>query len=223
MTDSRVHPVLLVDDHPVTRFGLRHMFDREPDFAVCGEAGGLDEALDQLTRCTPDLVVTDLELEGRNGLDLVKHLHAHAPRVPTLVFSMYDAWLYARRALRAGARGYVEKSGDHEEILRAARAVLRGEVYLREPQTAGLPSSGPAEDHAEDGAVAALTDREFDVFMRLGRGYAPRHVAEELGLSVSTVEAYRERLKAKLGIGDSALLLRYAVRWLKDHEHGVLS
>ena len=160
MTDSRVHPVLLVDDHPVTRFGLRHMFDREPDFAVCGEAG---------------------------------------------------------------ARGYVEKSGDHEEILRAARAVLRGEVYLREPQTAGLPSSGPAEDHAEDGAVAALTDREFDVFMRLGRGYAPRHVAEELGLSVSTVEAYRERLKAKLGIGDSALLLRYAVRWLKDHEHGVLS
>jgi DNA-binding NarL/FixJ family response regulator len=216
---SPVHSVLLVDDHPVTRLGLRFAFEREPDFEVCAEAADACTALDALARQVPALVVTDLALDGRSGLELVKQVRAHYPAVPVLVFSMHEARLYARRALDAGARGYVTKNGQHEEVIRAAREVLRGGVYLGEG-VASWPSS-PADAGADAGgtSMAALTDREFEVFVLLGQGYAPRHIAAVLCLSVSTVEAYRERLKAKLGLADAALLVRYAVRWMRDHDH----
>jgi DNA-binding NarL/FixJ family response regulator len=202
-----------VDDHPVTRLGLRYAFEREPDFTVCAEAADVGGALDALVRRPPDLVVTDLGLDGRSGLDLVKQIRTHYPAVAVVVFSMYDSRLYACRALEAGARGYVMKSGRHEELIRAAREVLRGGVYVGE-----APGLQAADLDGRDAAMAALTDRELEVLMLIGQGYAPRHIADELCLSVSTVEAYRERLKAKLGIADAALLLRYAVRWVNDHE-----
>jgi DNA-binding NarL/FixJ family response regulator len=216
-----VYAVLLVEDHPTTRLGLRYTFEREPDFTVVGEAGDIGAAFDLLPQSEPDLVVTDLKFEGRGGLELIRQIRAHHPHIRVLVHSMHDVQLYADRALHAGAGGYVTKGQPPEEVLRAARAVLRGEPYLEPDFPGELPAT--PDRPGFDAAIASLTDRELEVFLLLGQGYAPRHVAEELCLSVSTVEVYRERLKAKLGLADSALLVRFAVRWLRDHERGALT
>lgn len=200
---------VLVDDHTVVRRGLRQLFEREPDFEVVGEAATEAEAFDLIEALGPDLLVTDLTLEGRGGLDLIGRVHRYHPEVRVLVLSMHDEALYARRAFAAGARGYVMKRYADDEILRAARIVRGGEVYL----SAHAPLPGEP-----NGPLAGLTDREFEVFLLIGEGYAPRHIAEKLSLSVSTVEVYRERLKEKLGLESSPLLLCYAVRWCKDQD-----
>jgi DNA-binding NarL/FixJ family response regulator len=210
--------VFIVDDHAVVRRGLRQLFEREPDFQVCGEAEDVAQALTSIPNVVPDLVVSDLTLKGRNGLELTKQLQSLHPELPVLIISMHDEQLYADRALAAGARGYVMKCRSDNNIVEAARAVLDGRVYVNE---------GIWEHHRVDqpldplGATTSpmedLTDRELEVFMLIGQGYAPRHIADKLSLSVSTIEVYRGRLKEKLGQNSSAELLRYAIRWCKDH------
>ncbi len=199
---------LLVDDHTVVRRGLRYLFEREPDFEVVGEAATEAEAFDLIEALGPDLLVTDLTLEGRGGLDLIERVHRYHPEVRVLVLSMHDEELYAQRAFAAGAHGYVMKRYADDEILRTARIVRDGDVHLSASAPGG--TSTP---------LASLTDRELEVFLLIGQGYAPRHIAEKLNLSVSTVEVYRERLKEKLDIESSPLLLRYAVQWCKDRSH----
>lgn len=199
--------IILVDDHAVVRRGLCMILEREPDLQVCAEAETLDEGFSAVERMAPDLLVTDLTLAGRGGLELVSLLRNHHPRLPVLVVSMHDADLVAERALAAGARGYVSKSRAEQEVVPAARRLLAGGTYVEGSQAVGTLPVDP---------VAVLSDREFEVFLLLGAGYAPRHIAEELSLSVSTIEAYRERMKEKLGIASSPLLLRYAVRWSRD-------
>lgn len=213
---NAVTRTVLVDDHAVVRRGLRQLFEREPDFAVCGEADTEAGAFDLVEALAPDLLITDLTLEGRSGLDLIKRVHSYHPALPVLVVSMHDARLYAERALAAGALGYAMKRYTDEEVLRAARTVRSGRAYLPEPvrQDVGpdaLPGAG-------SDPTAVLTDRELEVFLLVGQGFTPRHIAEKLSLSVSTVEVYRERIKEKMGLESSPLLLRYAVRWCKDHE-----
>lgn len=203
--------VVLVDDHAVVRRGLRQILEREPDLRVCAEAGTADEGFSAVERLGPDLLVTDLTLEGRGGLELVGLVHRYHPALPALVVSVHDGALLADRALAAGARGYVSKRRAEREVVPAARAVLAGRTYVE-----GRPETGPAPADGSGDPVESLSDREFEVFLLLGEGYAPRHIAEALCLSVSTVEAYRERMKEKLGVGSSPMLLRYAVRWCKD-------
>jgi DNA-binding NarL/FixJ family response regulator len=212
-----VSRVLLVDDHAIVRRGLSQLFEREPDFTVCGEAATETEAFDLIESLDPHLLVTDLTLEGRSGLDLIKRVHAYHEALPVLVVSMHDETLYAHRALAAGAQGYVMKRRADIEVLKAARMVRDGLIYSN--GNVGGPASSPdAPPGGERDPVAVLTDREFEVFLLIGEGFTPRHIAEKLSLSVSTVEVYRERIKAKLALESSPLLLRYAVRWCKDRK-----
>jgi DNA-binding NarL/FixJ family response regulator len=165
----------------------------------------------------PDLIVSDLMLDGRGGLELTQQIVTFHPHVPVLIVSMLDEQLYAQRALSAGARGYVMKRSADDEVIRAAHEVLAGRIYVSEAVRKQMQAADPMPEQAMTSPVKALTDRELEVFLLIGQGYAPRHVAEQLNLSVSTVEVYRERLKEKLGLKSSPVLLRYAIRWCKDH------
>jgi DNA-binding NarL/FixJ family response regulator len=206
--------VLLVDDHAIVRRGLRQLFEREADFTVCGEAATATDALDLVEALAPDLLVTDLTLEGRSGLDLIKRVRTHHKELPVLVVSMHDERLYAHRALAAGARGYVMKRSADDEVIRAARAVRDGQS---DGSTNEAPTDRPDAPTGDEGdPVAILTDREFEVFLLIGEGFTPRYIAEKLTLSVSTVEVYRQRIKEKLDIENAPMLLRYAVRWCRD-------
>ena len=209
MSGPAPHRVVLVDDHAVLRLGLRLLFEAAPDFAVCAEAGTLDEGFQAVERLTPDLLVTDLTLDGRGGLELTGQALRYHPDLAVLVVSMHDEALFARRAFAAGASGYVVKSRAERDVIPAARAALAGQSFAN--GAVGPPVSGAGED-----PVAALSDRELEVFLLIGQGFAPRYIAEALRLSVSTIEAYRERMKEKLALDSSPMLLRFAVRWCKD-------
>jgi DNA-binding NarL/FixJ family response regulator len=203
--------VLLVDDHAIVRRGLRHLFEREPDFTVCGEAATETEAFDLVETLDPDLLITDLTLKHRSGLDLIKRVHTYHEDLPVLVVSMHDERLYAHRAFAAGAQGYVMKRSADAEIIKAARAVRDGMTYCK-----GSISCSADLPGGEAPPVTLLSDRELEVFLLIGEGFTPQHIAEKLSLSVSTVEVYRQRIKEKLDIESSPMLLRYAVRWCRD-------
>ena len=211
--DAHLQSILLVDDHPIVRRGLRQLFESQPDFTVCGEAEDIASALDAVARLKPDLALVDLSLKGRSGLELTRQLQAHHPSLPVLILSLHDEKLYGERALRAGARGYVMKRRADDEILHAARQVLAGHRYISPAVQQQL--NGALGEKAA--AVSTLTDREFEVLVLIGQGYAPRHIADQLSLSVSTVEVYRQHLKEKLGLGSATELRRYAIAWFKDH------
>lgn len=206
--------MLLVDDHPLMRSGLRQLLDSEPDLTVCAEANDAAEALRYLARETVDLVLTDLTLPGRGGLELIKDLRVLHPGLPILVLSMHDEALYAERVIRAGARGYLMKETGGERLLEAVRRVLDGGVYLSTEMTtqllSGLGGHGAQNSHSP---FARLTDREMEVFHLVGRGKSTREIARLLHLSPKTVDVHRGHIKAKLELRDSTDLIRHAVRW----------
>jgi DNA-binding NarL/FixJ family response regulator len=195
---------------------MRFLVDEKE--AVVDRADSVAQALLAIHDLAPDMVVSDLALEGRGGLELTRQLATHYPDVPVLIVSVHDEDLYAQRALAAGARGYVMKRRSADEVIRAAREVLAGRIYVSEAVRQQMRETGQPDGPLAASPIEALSDRELEVFLLIGRGYAPRHIAEQLSLSVSTVEVYRERLKEKLGLASSPLLLRYAVRWCKDHD-----
>jgi DNA-binding NarL/FixJ family response regulator len=206
--------VLIVDDHPVVRYGLVQMLSGEPDFEVCGEAASAQEALALVARHEPDVAVVDISLRGTNGIELVKQIHAIHPEARILVSSMHDEKLFAERALRAGANGYINKQVAITEMVGAIRRVLSGKVYLSAPMTermieraAGLESDGSRS------AVQRLSDRELEVFSLLGDGLSTREVAQRLNLSVKTIETHRAQIKRKLGLRNSTELVQRAVEW----------
>ena len=211
--------VFIVDDHPLTRAGLRLALEGRLGARVCGEASGASEAVAAIGRLAhgggrPDLVVADVTLADGNGLGLVRALR-ESGGPPCLVVSMHDPAVYAARALEAGAAGFVAKSADDAELLRAARAVLGGRSHFPGPAADPVGPSRPV-------GVEGLSDRELEVFELMGRGYAPRHVSEALGLSVSTVEEYRRRMCLKLGVPSSSLLARHAVAWALERSAGAV-
>ena len=206
----------IVDDHPVVRNGLIQVLEKEPGLEICGEAATAAEAILEIGRAEPDLVICDLTLEGRGGLELTRQLASEHPDLPVLIISMHDEELYAQRALSAGASGYLMKRRGDRELLRAVREVLAGGTYLSEDVRGQIEAAGASDPDESDSPLDRLTDRELEVFMLIGDGYAPRHIAVKLSLSVSTIEVYRERLKEKLGIDSSPKLLRYAIRMTKD-------
>ncbi len=209
--------VLIIDSHPVVRQGLSQIIDREKDIQICGEASTAEGALNFLGRIVPDLMTVDIALTGSGGLDLIKACRERYPSLPILVISIYEESIYAERAIRAGARGYVMKNEPPYIILTAIRTVLEGRQYMSDNLKEKLLNKLylPGQDE-EEALVDALTDREYEVFQLIGRGYGNKHIAEKLHVSVKTVENYREKLKNKLSMESSSDLIQFAVQWLID-------
>ncbi len=213
--------VLLVDDHPFMRAGLAQLIDRQPDLRVAGEAGSPSEALQHLSKLVPDLVLTDLTMPGRGGLEFIRDLRAAQPALAILVVSMHDEAVFAERALRAGARGYIMKEAGGEKLLAAIRRVLAGEVYLSSGMSARvLENVAARRPRGSSSPIEKLTDREFEIFQMIGRGKSTRDIADELHLSSKTVDVHRSHLKEKLDLRDSTALIRHAVRWVETQAEG---
>jgi DNA-binding NarL/FixJ family response regulator len=213
--------VLLVDDHPVTQKGLAMLLNTEADVTVCGQAATADRALQEIAAAKPDLVVVDIALPGRDGIELIKDIAALHPQLPTLVISTMDEAIYAERALRAGAKGYVMKEEPIKLLLQAVHQVMSGGIYLSESVRSSLfqksmAISGSAQTNAL--GVDQLTDRELEVFRLIGKGLGTRQIAEDLRVSISTVETHRTHIKEKLGLNRAPDLVRQAVIWLHDQK-----
>jgi DNA-binding NarL/FixJ family response regulator len=209
--------VFIVDDHPIVRQGLALLINREQDLAVCGDAEEAGSALQQIDDLKPHIVVVDISLSGPDGLDLLKNLRQRAPGLPVLILSMHDESHYAERALRAGASGYIMKQEATERVLVAIRRILDGEVYvsdrLANKMLHQFVGGGPAAQHSP---IADLTDRELEVFRLIGRGHTTREIAEELHISVKTVESYQARIKDKLSLKNARELVQRAIQWVDD-------
>ncbi|CAM3307582.1 response regulator transcription factor [Rhodothermus bifroesti] len=210
--------ILIVDDHPLVRKGLALTLEAEPDLEVCAQAASAEEALGLLDKVQPDLAIVDISLPGMSGLELIKHLQAWKQHLPVLVISRHDEALYAERAIRAGARGYVMKVEAVEVIVKAVRRVLAGGLYVSEELSERLLLSMTGHRRALEtrSPVELLSDRELEVFELTGRGLTTREIAERLHLSVKTVESYRARIKAKLGLRTAAELMQHAVQWVEN-------
>jgi len=210
--------VFLVEDHPVFRLGLRELIEQEPDLKVCGEAKSVGEGWEKIARSRPDLVIIDISLEGRNGLELVKQLKDQSPELPTLVLSMHEETLYAERSLRAGARGYIMKDEASELVVDAIRKVCSGEIYLSARMTKVMLSKmvgGPAGQAEPE---QCLTNRELEVFELIGTGLTTQEISERLCLSAKTIGTYRERIKEKLGLRNASELTQRGVQWVEQRQ-----
>jgi DNA-binding NarL/FixJ family response regulator len=215
--ETKRHGVFLVEDHPITQAGLAALIARESDLFVCGEADSAPAALDQIARLKPSIVISDIALKTSNGLELMKNLVVLCPEVPILVMSMHDESLYAERAIRAGARGYIMKREAADKILPAIRAILAGDFYLSD-QMKGKLLSGIVRNRKNEPAVFpldTLSDRELEVFQLIGNGFTTREIAQRLHLSTKTIDSYREHLKLKLDLDSGAELVRRAIRWTR--------
>jgi DNA-binding NarL/FixJ family response regulator len=211
--------ILIVDDHPFMRAGLAQLINRQPELAVVGEAGDPSAAMKELTRCDPDLVLTDITMPGRSGLEFIKDLRAEHPDLAILVISMHDEVIYAERVLRAGARGYIMKEAGGENLLAAIRQVLAGAIYVSPKISAGiLESISHGKPRGSKSPIEQLTDREFEVFQLVGQGKSTRDIASQLHLSPKTVDVHRGHIKEKLGLRDTTALVRHAVRWVETQQ-----
>lgn len=213
-TSPKKSRVLVVDDHPIVRQGLALLINREPDLTVCGEAEDAQAALDVIPTCRPDITVVDISLNGPDGLELLKSVRGRFPNLPVLILSMHDESIYAERALRAGAQGYIMKQEATDRVLVAIRRILSHEIYISEQvanrmlhRYIGTPGA------AEHSTIADLTDRELEVFRLIGKGHTTRQIAEELHLSVKTVESYQAHIKDKLSLRSARELMQHAIQW----------
>lgn len=213
--------VLIVDDHPAVREGLGFRIARCPDLVVCGEAADLSSALNEVEATHPDVVVVDIALGPESGIDLIRRLRARDPAVKTLVWSMYPESLYAERALRAGAMGYITKQAPTGRIIEAIRRVLTGEIFLSETAAHQMLRRVVGTSAGEVSSLVpapetALSDRELDVMRLIGSGLTTSEVASQLHLSVHTIDTYRQRIKIKLGLRNGAELIRAATQWVLE-------
>jgi DNA-binding NarL/FixJ family response regulator len=214
---SEKRRILVVEDHPIFRLGLRELINQEPDMEVCGESEDVADAWRKIAALQPDLIVADITLPGCDGLDLVEEVHRRCNRLlPVLVLSMHDEFLYAERALHAGARGYIMKQQAMESVVSAIRQVLAGKVYLSERVKEHILSTlaeRPADERRLP--IGRLADRELEVLRLIGQGLSTREIAGRLHLSVKTIGTYRERLKEKLRLKHANELVRFAVHYEK--------
>jgi DNA-binding NarL/FixJ family response regulator len=213
--------ILVVDDHPIVRQGLVLLINREPDLVVCGEAEEASGAMHVLASARPDVLILDISLNGPDGLDLLKILRASHPTLPVLILSMHDESIYAERALRAGANGYIMKQEATERVLVALRRILSGEIYVSDRIADKLlrhyiTGSGTLRNSS----ISDLSDRELEVFRLIGEGHGTRQIAEELHLSVKTVESYQAHIKEKLSLRSARELMQRAIRWSMNEKAG---
>jgi DNA-binding NarL/FixJ family response regulator len=214
--NSRRARVMIVDDHPLVRSGLRELISDEPDLEVCGEAADADEAIRVVDTTNPELMIVDLSLKESSGIELIKRIKSRNPDVKILVSSMHEESLMAERVLNAGALGYVHKQEATEKVIEAIRAVLADRVYLSAAMSDLLLRRVTNRKAAQRSTMESLSDRELEVFEMIGRGRGTRDIAARLHLSVKTVETYREHLKAKLKLKSSAELVSHAVQWVLE-------
>jgi DNA-binding NarL/FixJ family response regulator len=206
--------IIVVDDHPLFRKGLQQLIDSTDDgLTVCGEASNAAEALSAIRELKPNLAIVDLSLPGANGIELIKNIRAEFPKLPILVLSMHDESLYALRALRAGAQGYVMKEEALEKVIGAIRGVFAGHPYLSPQMSAKLISSF-ASGKAESNLTDRLSDRELEILEMIGKGRDVREIAKLLHLSPKTVETHRAHIKEKLNLANARQVARYAVQWV---------
>lgn len=211
--------ILLVDDHPLTRRGMAQLIDQQSDLTVCCEADNAFEAIDTIRSSKPALALVDVSLPGRHGLELIKDIRAMFPDVLVLVVSMHDENLYAERALKAGARGYLMKNQGGEKLLEAIRQVLGGAIYVSSNVSARILNDLSNNNRRTGSAeIGSLTDREFEIFQHVGQGLTTREISESLHLSAKTVETHRLHIREKLGIMSGPELIRHAVRWVGSQE-----
>ncbi|MCX6925572.1 MAG: response regulator transcription factor [Verrucomicrobia bacterium] len=205
--------VFLVDDHPIVRRGLQLLLSMEPDLVVCGESDGGPEALQKMLALKPDAAIIDLSLKEGSGLELIKQLRAQSQKMKVLVFSMRDEAIYAQRALRAGADGYLTKEDGSEKAIQAIRLLMQGKRYLSEKVSESLMEALMGQTQPHDGGAEPLTDRELEVLELIADGLGSRVIAEKLHLSIKTIESHREHMKAKLGLSRATELVSYAFNW----------
>ena len=211
--------ILIVEDHPIFRWGLCELINQESDLVVCGEAEDTRQAWQAIEKLDPDLVIADITLQDSDGIELVKEVSKVHRDLPILILSMHDEFLYAERALHAGARGYIMKHEAMDSVVTAVRHVLAGKIYLNEKVKEHILAQ-LAERAAgkSKSAVDRLTDRELEVFRLIGQGFSTRDIADRLHLSIKTIGTYRERIKDKLNIKHANELVRYAVHWEKNEK-----
>lgn len=217
--------VLIVDDHPIVRQGIAQLINRESDLEVCYEAGDAEQAIEAICKCSgngsngcaTDIAIVDMSLPGLSGIELIKTLRVRYPNLPVLVISMHDESLYAERALRAGAKGYIMKQEATEKVLAAIRQILHGEIYISDKMRSKiLQRIIDNRFDAPSSPVSRLSDKELEVLRLIGRGLRTSDIASELHRSVKTVEAHRAHIKDKLNLKNAAELVRFAVQWIES-------
>lgn len=205
--------IVVVDDHPIVRQGLAQIINQEEDMALAGEAGDATEAMKVIKQVNPDMAIIDVSLTGTSGIELTKNILIHYPKMPILIVSMYDESLYVERVLKAGAKGYLMKQEATDNIVAAIRKILGGDIYVSEKMrdtlvhkliAGGVPSGSSSEN---------LSDRELEVLQLLGQGFSTRQIAEELHVSVKTVESHYANMKNKLNLKSAHELIQYAIKW----------
>lgn len=216
MTDLDVKRILLVDDHEIVRRGIASLLTAEPDLQIAGEADDVDSAVQAVQTVRPHLMLLDLSLKNGDGLDVLRRLRELHNEVPTLVLSMYDEAVYAERALRAGAKGYLRKVDVAQTIIAAVRKVLSGQIYVSDAAAGRMLQKITSGKQASAAVpIDRLTDRELQVMRCIGRGMSNQEIADDLIISTKTVESHREHLKQKLGLATSGDLLRYAIEFCR--------
>ena len=212
--------IFLVEDHPIFRLGLRDLIEQESTFHVCGEADNIGLAWKMITNDLPDMVIIDISLAGRSGLELTKQLKDEYPELPTLVLSMHEESIYAERALQVGARGYIMKHEAVDLIVNAINSVRAGKVFLSDKMTSEILVKMVGGTSKGSLPLECLTNRELEVFEMIGRGLTTKEISEQLNLSAKTIGTYRERIKEKLNIRNSSELSQRAVQWVEQrHTH----
>ncbi|MES1195069.1 MAG: response regulator transcription factor, partial [Opitutus sp.] len=208
--------ILLVDDHPITRQGMKTLVNQQMNLEVCGEADTAAHAIELIGKLQPDLAIVDITLKTTNGIELTKNIKAQAPSLPVLIVSMHDEGVYAERALRAGAMGYLMKQEAGEKIIIAIQRLLEGNIYLSDRiKEKMLHSIVNKKGDSIVFSIDTLSDREMEVFQLIGNGYSTRQIASKLSLSTKTIDSYREHLKLKLNLESGADLVRHAIQWAR--------
>jgi DNA-binding NarL/FixJ family response regulator len=212
-SQTKKYRVLLVDDHPIVRQGLALLIDREADLSVCGEAEGSHTAFHAISTLRPDIVVLDISLSGPDGLDVLKEIRTKTTNLPVLILTMHDESIYAERAMRAGANGYIMKQEATEKVLVAIRRILQGEVYLSDQLTNSMLRQYARGTAPKASPLVNLSDRELEVFRLIGEGHGTRQIADDLHVSVKTIESYQAHIKEKLALRNSRELVQHAIQW----------
>ena len=215
-TGKQKSRVFIVDDHPIVRYGVTRILNNEPDFVVCGDADGAHKAMEHIEKLHPDIVVLDISLRDMDGLQLTRIIRTRHPNLPIVILSMHDERMYANKALRAGASGYVMKEESSEKLVTAIRKIIGGEIFVSaEVQKNVLHAYAGKEGSGETAVVNTLSDREREVFLLIGTGHTSRSIAEKLNISIKTVETHRARIKQKLCLDNSARMTLAAMEWAK--------
>ncbi|TWI77452.1 LuxR family two component transcriptional regulator [Desulfobotulus alkaliphilus] len=206
--------ILIVDDHPVFRKGLAHLINEERDMTVCGEAEDVDAARTAFEELEPDMVIIDITLKDKSGLELLSEIQSLRPKIPALIVSMHDESMYAERAFRLGAMGYIMKGEMSDTIIQAIRQVLSGSIYASQTMVSRMVGRLSRKSDPASHPVESLSDRELEVFQLMGKGFQRKEIADLLGVSAKTVGSYRELIKKKLSVNTSGELMREAVEWV---------